>query len=157
MTFAAHLLKDKAVKNLKFYKSERLCGQTAIDALFAICAVHRSDQSALAYPWRAVWRSSQERQNECARILISVPKKRLRHAVDRVLMRRRCREAYRLQRHLLNAQTAGVDIAFIYVGKGTETYKSTSDAIARLLAKIKAYTDSHTSKNVDADDNKENS
>lgn len=91
----------------------------------------------MAYPWRAVWRVNSGRAVSDTQFLISVPKKRLRHAVDRVLMRRRCREAYRLNRELLSSGSR-VDIAFVYVGSGLTDYKSTEHAVIRILGKIES-------------------
>ncbi len=90
----------------------------------------------MAYPWRAVWRSRGE-DMQPSRFLISVPKKRLKHAVDRVTMRRRCREAYRLNRHLLPASgAAAADIAFVYVGAGLTDYCHTERAMKKILTRI---------------------
>lgn len=116
----------------RLYKKERLCGKTAIDALF----LPGSDrESVMAYPWRAVWRVNDTRTVSNPRFLISVPKKRLRHAVDRVLMRRRCREAYRLNRKLIPADSRA-DIAFIYVGTGLTSYSDAERSVVKILTKI---------------------
>ena len=50
------------------------------------------------------------------RIVVSVPKKCFRRAVKRNLLKRRIREAYRLNKNLLpvNAEKGGTDIIFIY-------------------------------------------
>lgn len=118
---------------LRLYKKERLCRKTAIDALF----LGRDANSVMAFPWRAVWRVNEGRGVSCAQFLISVPKKRLKHAVDRVLMRRRCREAFRLNRALL-PDSSSVDIAFIYVGKGLTPYRDAERSVCRILGKISA-------------------
>jgi len=98
--------------------------------------------AALVYPWRIVWRLNEDRpegmRRDVAQFLITVPKKRVRHAVDRVLMRRRCREAYRLHRDALPAGVP-LDLAFIYVGKegSLASYAATERAVVRLLSQIK--------------------
>lgn len=89
----------------------------------------------MAYPWRVVWSVNPHRP-EVAQFLISVPKKRLRHAVDRVQMRRRCREAYRLSRHLLPSPCPGIDIAFIYVADAVTPYPKTLRAMTKMLSSI---------------------
>lgn len=66
---------------------------------------------------------------------MSVPKKRLRHAVDRVTMRRRIRESYRLNRHLLRRDEA-VDIVFIYVADKLLPSAKVATAVCRLLERI---------------------
>ena len=79
------------MNDFRLPKPTRLCSQTAIDRLFA----QRDVKGALAYPLRAVWGDNLSRtRGDAVQFLPSVPKKRLRHAVDRVTMRRRIREAY---------------------------------------------------------------
>ncbi len=91
--------------------------------------------SALAFPLRAVWRSNPGRRCDAPlQMLISIPKKRLRHAVDRVLMRRRVREAFRLvQAEYPVPDGARVDMAFIYVSSRLEPYAAVERAVRRLL------------------------
>lgn len=117
----------------RLYKKEKLCSTAAIDRLFDRTSPDVS--RALAYPLRALWRDNTSREADVPQFLIMVPKKRLRHAVDRVAMRRRVREAYRLSRDLLD-MTRRLDIAFIYVSDRREDYTSISRAMRRLLAKI---------------------
>lgn len=122
--------------SLRLTKRERLCSTTAIDALFAA----RGAKGALAYPLRMVWaeRPQGRRQQEVAPVqfLISVPKKRLRHAVDRVQMRRRIREAYRLNRSAIPEQPASLDVAFIYVAPKLEPYFKVERAMIKLLSSL---------------------
>lgn len=119
----------------RLYKKEKLCSNTAINLLF----VQNGDaQSMLAYPIRAVWRNNDARHCDAPmQFLINAPKKRLRHAVDRVAMRRRIREAYRLNHHNyplpLNAK---IDVAFIYVANNLLPYKSVEKAMRKLLKNI---------------------
>lgn len=131
-------------------KPHKLCSKTAIDALFA-----RRDgvsNAILAYPLRAVW--SQESADVSAgsitadittptrptvRFLISVPKKKLHHAVDRVQMRRRIREAYRLQRPTAvppDGTVPPVNVAFIYVADHLEHFGRVERAMQRILKRI---------------------
>lgn len=113
----------------KLPKQTKLCSLTAIDALFA------SGKGALAYPLRMLCAPS---STPGIKFFISVPKKRLRHAVDRVLMRRRIREAYRLMRPELSSELS-FNIAFIYVGKGLESYSRVEHALRKLLAQLDSY------------------
>lgn len=131
------------MKGLRLYKIEKLCSATATELLFARPGAAASGgpgdavkpHSAVAWPWRAVWRVNTRRTADVAQFLISVPKKRLRHAVDRVTMRRRCREAYRLSRHLL-PPSSRLDIAFIYVGDSLTPYDRTAASMTRLLGRM---------------------
>ncbi len=117
----------------RLYKREKLCSETAIDLLFSR---QGGGQAALLYPLRAVWRHNDKRGGG-AQFLISVPKKRLRHAVDRVAMRRLIREAYRLRRmHLGEAATMPVDIAFTYVADSRTDFRRIASAMSRALKRI---------------------
>lgn len=124
----------------RLYKREKLCSDTAIDKLFAAGRANKGVagelvNSAVAYPWRAMWTVNESRRADNPQFLISVPKKRLRHAVDRVQMRRRCREAYRLNRNLLDMETR-LDIAFIYIADGLSAYDRTERSMRKLLSRI---------------------
>lgn len=124
------------MKGLRLYKKEKLCSETAIASLFAR---GRDTASALDYPLRAVWRLNPKRRSDApVAFLISVPKKRLRHAVDRVIMRRRIREAYRLSRHLFPMpEGCRADVAFIYIANDVRSYTSVARAVESLMGKIK--------------------
>lgn len=123
------------MKGLRLYKKEKLCSTTAIESLFARGA---DVNSALVYPLRAVWRQNPRRHSDAPMaFLISVPKRRLHHAVDRVQIRRRIREAYRLSR--LNVELpddARLDLAFVYVADRLLPYSAIESAMARLLKSI---------------------
>lgn len=113
--------------NYRLTKADRLRGRTAINNLFA------HGQSLMAFPLRAVV-SVNDSGN--TRMMVSVPKKRIRHAVDRVRLRRLVREAYRLSRHrLLDEALAGgrgADIAFVYL----DTTVATMDVVAARMENL---------------------
>lgn len=92
----------------------------------------------MAYPWRAVWqfREPDDDRPDTAQFVITVPKRRLRHAVDRVTMRRRMREAYRLHRHLLPPGSGRLDIAFIYIAPRLTPYAASVRALEKIFAHI---------------------
>ena len=96
---------------MRFRKSERIVSQKVIDNLFGGGNSH----SMSAYPLRAVYmvtpRSSTTGDASLAKnsqlstfnsqLLISVPKKRFHHAVDRNRVKRQMREAYRKNKQIL--------------------------------------------------------
>lgn len=91
---------------------------------------------SVAYPLRAVWAHPATPSSSApARFMITIPKKRLRHAVDRVLMRRRIREAYRLT-HGDFPPSAPVDIAFIYLADKLLPWSAIQAAMQQLLKRI---------------------
>jgi ribonuclease P protein component len=121
----------------RLYKKEKLCSQIAINQLFAPGA--DDTKSTLAYPLRAVWRENNRRHSDAPiQFLISIPKKRLRHAVDRVTMRRRVREAYRLNHQQLEVKGVKIDVAFIFVGAKLIEYSAVERAVKKILTQIAA-------------------
>lgn len=139
--------------NQRFYKRERLTLKSDIDRLFPPVATggrHSgasvADPSApqpnnvMTYPWRAVWLPNiYEGRVPFPRLLIMVPKRRLRHAVDRVTMRRRLREAWRTNRRdLLADGPLGVDIALIYVADRPTDLSASKNALHKLFNRIRS-------------------
>ena len=122
----------------RLYKKEKLCSLIAIERLFSTNKTKVSKAevcNAMAYPWRAVWSETSTPDATCSKFLISVPKKRLKHAVDRVTMRRRMREAYRLNRDLL-PQDQHIDIIFIYVADKLTDYEKCCRSLRKIMSKI---------------------
>lgn len=69
------------------------------------------------------------------RIIISVPKRIFRHAVDRNLIKRRVREAWRTTARK-NMPEGGFDILFVYIGKNISDYGTISARIGNIVEKI---------------------
>lgn len=128
------------MENFRLYKREKLCSHTAINLMFA------KGKSAMCYPLRAVYRVGEARPEAPARFMITIPKKKIRKAVGRVLLRRRTREAYRLNRSLLvpalSEAGKSVDVAFVYLSKSPADYAVIEEKMKTILEKIqKAATD----------------
>ena len=111
-----------------FRKHERLCSTKVIGGLFD--RKDSANDGVFAYPVRGVFRHSEE---ESTQVLFSVPKRQFKHAVDRNLIRRRMKEAYRLHKMPL---TGPYYIAFIYVSKAIEDYKVIEKGIKNCLKKL---------------------
>lgn len=87
-------LTESSMPRNTFPLKEHLKSKKAIERLYA------EGTSVTAYPLRAVFiEQTADEQEVIAAILISVAKKRFRHAVDRNLVKRRIREAYRTSKH----------------------------------------------------------
>lgn len=78
-----------------FKKEERLCSKKSLDLLF------KNGSSFLVYPFRITYLFVDEVHQFPVQIVINVAKKRYKRAVDRNLIKRRTREAYRLQKEEL--------------------------------------------------------
>lgn len=129
------------MKQFELGKRYKLCGEIRVNKLFT----GGDSQSALCYPLKGVWRKGETRRGDGAtcQFVITVPKKRLRHAVDRVAARRRIREAYRLTHGRIEAESRAIgneeeliDVAFIYVANKVLPSVNIHAAMARLLGKI---------------------
>ena len=129
------------MKGNRLYKIEKLCGKTAIESLFSH-DTSSSHNGTVVYPLRAVWSINHRRDVSCPKFLIMVPKRRLHHAVERVTMRRRIRETYRLNRDLI-PRDIPLDIAFIYVASELLPYNKVERAMTRALSRIKPSLDEH--------------
>lgn len=75
-----------------FRKEERLCSRKHLDLLF------KNGSSFLLYPFRVSYLFIDQPTDVQAQVVINVPKKRYKRAVDRNLLKRRIREAYRLNK-----------------------------------------------------------
>lgn len=75
-------------------------------------------------------------------VLVSVPKKKRRKAVDRVLMRRRMREAFRLNRAELVRAVADLEqvrtlgVGLVYLKEANAPYAEIEEKMKKLLAKL---------------------
>lgn len=99
--------------------------------------VYAEGSSATAFPLRAVFlEPDSDMQEPTATILISVAKRRFRHAVDRNLMKRRIREAYRTSKHsfieALQNNGKKMAVAIIYI----DTKESSTEFLKRKMEKL---------------------
>ena len=114
-----------------FPLKEHLKSKSVIDRLYAEGA------SVTSYPLRAVFlEQSADKQESTAAILISVAKRRFRHAVDRNLMKRRIREAYRTEKHQfiesLENNNMKMAVAILYI----DTKKSSTLFLRKKMGKL---------------------
>ena len=109
----------------KLPKNEKLCSRTAIDRLFA------EGSSFIVYP---------------PRFFINIPKRNFKRAVKRVYLRRRIREAYRLNKQILteplSRQSRTAHLAFLYLDKNLNDFhfieKKVVEILERLARKIES-------------------
>ena len=96
--------------------------------------------SVSAFPLRAVYQMIERRDNHGpAQILISVPKKRFKHAVDRNRVKRQIREAYRRHKQLLweeMAEDKEMLLGFIWLSDKHYPTKEVEARVVRILQRI---------------------
>jgi len=124
------------MKLYAFPKAEHLCLKRDIEALFSA-----GSRAATAFPLRAVFRLVPRSGDAepAVKVLLSVSKRRLRHAVDRNRAKRQLREAYRLRKTLLTAAlpaTVGLHVALLWLADRPVPSATVAESVERLLRRI---------------------
>ncbi len=116
------------------------CSLSRTERLRSLGAVRRlfeSGESGFVFPFRYVWFAEPDTETS-VEVLFSVPKKFHKRANRRNLLRRRTKEAYRLQKQMLcdDGNPVNLDLALIYSSKEVLSYKTIAHAIRKILATI---------------------
>lgn len=140
----------KPEPRLTFNKSERLRHKTLVDTLFT------EGNHITIFPMRLTWRTLSDKElKESFRdsvpdklgklqVMFTVPKKKLRRAVDRVAMRRRMRESWRLQRLPLKEilckreDVRSLSVAVIYLADKRNPMTKISARMEKLIDRLAA-------------------
>ncbi len=123
------------VRKYTLPREERLRSNTLINGLFT------HGKTCTGYPLKVFWDFAQANDhNSKVRAGFSVPKRNFRHAVDRNLIKRRLREAYRLNKYKLHDQLADekrqLFLMILYLPKKIMNYDEIHYGIGRLLDKL---------------------
>jgi ribonuclease P protein component len=122
------------MSNASFGKEEKLCSKKEIDSLF------KDGNSFVEYPLKVIY-NELDSSIANTRVLISVPKRRFRKAVDRNRIKRLIREGYRKSKmeflENLNADGKYFALAFVYIGKDIPHYSGVAAAMQLALDKMK--------------------
>lgn len=119
-----------------FPKSERLSSQKAVKELFS------QGTTFFIFPYKVFYRFSGS-ENIHHQILISVPRKVFKKAVCRNRIKRRVREAYRLNKNIIYQNNAipshseGLHVAIIYVAKDILDYHTIESKLILALLRLK--------------------
>lgn len=117
-----------------FKKIERLCSHKTITKLFG------DGQVVVKYPFRAVYLTEELAGFPPCKMMVSVSKKKFKRANVRNLLKRRAKEAYRLQKDVLYGKLEDMnlhlDIALIYLPKEELDYRDIEKGMAKLIDKL---------------------
>jgi ribonuclease P protein component len=121
-----------------FKKSERLTSRKIIDAIF-------EEGSALKkYPILLKYYAVEFRDKEPLKVVMSVPKRRIKNATDRNRIKRLMREAYRQNRmafkERIAAEGKSLALFFIYNGKENPDYATIEEKIKLILKELNKLT-----------------
>lgn len=120
-----------------FRKTERISSQIIIDKLFG-----GGNTAMSVFPLRALFMVDESKEDDIVpvRIMISVPKKRFKHAVDRNRMKRQIREAYRLNKQVLWDKATElnkvISIAFICITDELVASSKVHGSVKKILGRI---------------------
>ena len=109
-----------------FPKSEKLCGQINIDHLY------RQGKRFVAWPLRVTYLPI----DSATQVVVWAPKSLFKKAVDRNHLRRLMREAYRLNKDIIEGEDIHYQLAFNYIDKEKQPYAIIEKAICKALKRI---------------------
>lgn len=106
---------------------ERLRNRGAVSQLFA------EGESGFVFPLRYVVRRVESGADSMPSVLFTVPKRMHKRANKRNLLRRRMKEAYRLNKQGLSG---GLNIALIYATKEIHDYSKIERSVKKIIAAV---------------------
>lgn len=113
----------------KFKKNEKLSNKKEIEALFASATAIKVTPLKILFLVRE--------DLDLPQVLISIPKRNFRKASARNLLKRRIREAYRINKHLLSpGRGQNPMIAYIYLATENLPFKTIENSVRTSLKKL---------------------
>ena len=130
---------DKSKMVFSFKKEERLCSKKVIDTLFS-----RGD-SFLSFPLKVVYLETQLPTKHLVQAAFTVGKRNFKLAVRRNHIKRKIREAYRLNKHILYKALGEKQLAvfFVFVGKESPDFILIETAMKKGIDKLVKEIDSN--------------
>jgi len=121
--------------NASFSKGERLCGIKAVSELFS------GGRTLNLPPLRIIYRILPADENhQRVRVLVSVPRRQFKKAVDRNLIRRRIKEAWRTSKRQLAEAVEQTDsrleLAIIWNDTVIRSYDETSESVKEAIGRL---------------------
>jgi ribonuclease P protein component len=115
-----------------FKKEERLTGIKAIAELF------EKGKTGLVYPLKFVFIEKEANPDFSVHAAFSISKKNFKKAVERNLIKRRMKEAYRLNKKFFyeKLKEKNIDIIFIYIANEILPYPAIEKSIKEILNRL---------------------
>ena len=122
------------MEGFTLHKEDRLRSQKIIGEMFS------SGESFLCYPLKIVFQKTEFLEKNQVQAAFTVSKRNFKRAVKRNLLKRRMREAYRLNRsgfcEVLSEKNIQLAIMFVYIAKDVSEYEIIEKAMNSALKKI---------------------
>ena len=119
-------------------KEERICSRLQIEELFS----SGRSASLTTFPLRIVYLEGERKDGDPAlQMLVSVPKRHLKHAVDRNRVKRQVREAYRKHKHQLaelmeSREGKKMSVAFLWLDGKLHPSDEIDGKVGQMLTRI---------------------
>ena len=114
--------------NQKFPKAEKLKSAKTIESLFL------EGKTYSKYPIKVFFLAKENLETNLA--AFAVPKRSFKSAVDRNRIKRRLREAYRLNKTIIETNGKQFVLLFLFLGKVKPHYSELEKAMIKLLKKL---------------------
>lgn len=114
--------------NYRLPKSERLHAEKLIKELF------NEGSSFFLYPFKVLFLRKFDLVGQANQVLFSVSKKKIKKANGRNFIKRRIKEAYRLNKHILPSN--GIILGFIFVGKADMSFAEIEPKMKHALTRL---------------------
>ncbi len=129
-----------------FKRTEKLKSSRIIGELI------NSGDTTTVFPLKLFWNVNNFDKSAPVRIAVAVPARNIRSAVDRNRLKRRIREAYRLNKHILleflSHKNLYLNFVFLYLPKTISSYDQIAGALIKILMNISSYLGNVTLKGI---------